>query len=139
MVKKIVTYILLILFVASTTSIPMTETMCKMKGNFIGINCPMMNKYMKTCESKKSNHSGTNIYSNNNCCTTKTIDNSIKDSYVIHDKKIGFTHHSQFIHHTVQLPEFYGDTLKNEIVFFETSPASPHRDALFITNSSLLI
>lgn len=144
MIKRITTYILLMLFVVSTTSFPMNETMCKMKGNFIGLSCPMMNHSMnknsKSCEGQENSCSGnSSINSNNSCCTTRMIDNSIKDIYLVHDNKINIHQDYQLIRSVFCLPALYRNYLQAEIVFNDTSPETMPQSDLFITNSVFLI
>ena len=144
MIKKITTYTLLFLFIASTTSIPLSETMCKMKGNFIGLYCPMMNHLMNkntnSCGDTENNHSHhLSINSNQSCCSTRTIDNNIKDNYVIHDRKINIHPVFQFVHSDFYQQPLQLSFLLSKVTFKSAPPDIGRLTDLFITNSVFLI
>lgn len=145
MTKKIITYAILILFVASTASLPLSIKMCKMKDNVMGQLCMMMdhilNPNSNICTGQENKSTvGFKIISNSDCCTTKIIDNSIKDNFITHETNNTIRPPVyKYIHHNFnQNPS--SDFYKLASAFVSSSPPGliPHNE-LYLTNSVLLI
>lgn len=144
MIKKIITYTMLLLFVASTTSLPVTITMCRMTGNVQGKACAMMNHFMtrnsETCSGRSTGNPGNmNLTSNSNCCTTKTIDNSIKDNYITHESKIKIRYAFNYIHINPNATLLHGHYNPSAALSNNLPPGIPLSNRLYLSNSILLI
>ncbi len=144
MAKKILTYTMLMLFVASTTSLPLSIKMCKMQGSVKGKICGMMNHIM-SADSKECLDRGKGkpvelkITSDSNCCTTKTIDNSIKDNYITHESNSTILPVHKYIYADSNRFSSFDSNEIAAAILNGSPPGLFSLNTLYLSNSVLLI
>ncbi|MDO8548893.1 MAG: hypothetical protein Q7S39_01910 [Ignavibacteria bacterium] len=130
---------LILFFFASTTGLPVTIHLCKMEETTGAKGCLMHNKPVKTSCCEEVNDYRVFLSSSNPiCCQTKTIDNSIFDSYLIQKPEIKseLTGTPLFLNTDIYN---YKSTTNKFPGITDTSPPSIQNNYLYLTISSLLI
>ena len=137
MKKKILILSLVTVFFVSTTSLPVTEHLCKMTQTVKTCNCSMMKHCMMGCKSHSDKN--VNLLSlKNNCCSTKTIDTKVKDEYLSQQKT---NNNVQTLAVVLISNPFEGiEKLNlNKKYFQDFSPPLLTSNNLYLSNSVLLI
>ena len=139
MKKKISILTLSLLFLTSTTGLPLTIHLCRMMQNTDTDECIMHNEPVKSscCEEDVDNKVFFSS-SNPNCCETKTIDNSIVDNYLVQKLEIKsvLTVAPLFLNSDIYN---YKSTTNKFLGITDTSPPLLQNNHLYIAYSSLLI
>ncbi len=143
MKKKISILSLIFIFVVSSTSLPIAVYYCNMTHIYTFGKCamemPSENPDAGTCTQVRIND-GSNSSFNNDCCTVKTIDSSIKDNYIISNPDTYSNLHVIAVFAVPVLSNIYNSVSNNSIqIYYNSSPPIYSESPLYITNSILLI
>lgn len=83
---------------------------------------------------------GSDLSLDNNCCTVKTIDSSIKDNYIVSHPDTYNNLHVIAVIDVPVLSNIYNSVSNNSIqIYFNSSPPIYSESPLYISNSILLI
>ena len=134
MTKRIIILSFCMLFLVSTTGLPLTIHFCKMKGS-ASVNktcgmCMNSSKHAKTSE-------GTSISRDmSNCCHTESFNNNVKDNFLFFNNEMSFYSLGVTMICPVDCP--FCSHLSS-IQFNDTSPPRLLSNNLYLFNSILLI
>jgi hypothetical protein len=138
MKKKIfISFLTLVLFV-STTSLPVTIHLCKMAQTTKTCSCGMMKHCKMACKNNTiKNFNKLSLKSN--CCSTKTVDTSLKDEYLT-QKNNGNDNFQTSVVILINNPfENIEQFNINKKYFHNFSPPLLTTNNLYLNNSVLLI
>jgi len=125
-------------FFVSTTSLPVTVHICRMAKESKVCNCAKMGHCMMNCNIHT--HSFSHKASvKNNCCTTKTIDTSVKAEYLSQQSDISGNSHQLIAVITLNPFDSIEKIIPLKEYFPGISPPLIIGNNLFLTNSVLLI
>jgi len=134
MTKRIIILSFCMLFLVSTTGLPLTIHFCKMKSS-TSVNkkcgmCMNVSRHAKTSE-------GASITRDmSTCCHTETLDNNLKDNFLSFNTEMNF--HSLGV--TMICPVDYSFcSYITSVQFTDTSPPRLLSNNLYLFNSLLLI
>ena len=138
MKKKIFILSLVIVFFVSTTSLPITVHLCRMAQKATTSNCNMMGHCKISCKNQSVKEAHL-LQINNNCCSTKTIDTSVKDEYL--SQKNGNSDNIQSLVFVLTNNPFESieQLNSNKKYFQDFSPPLLTNNTLYLSNSVLLI
>jgi len=134
MLRRIVILSFCLLFLVSTTGLPLTIHFCKMtKKTIINSSCNMCGMDMSA---SKSTDIPSVRRALGSCCSTSTFDNNVKDNFLSFQKEFNYTSVSLLIICPAVCPiNLYGNTIS----FNDTSPPGQLSSNLYLVNSILLI
>lgn len=134
MTKRIIILSFCMLFLVSTTGLPLTIRFCKMKS------ASSSNKKCGMCmmESKHSKSTEGTILKRamGNCCHTETLDNNLKDNFLSFSTEMNF--HSLSVLMICPVESSFCSHISS-IQFTDTSPPRLLSNNLYLFNSILLI
>ena len=134
MTKRIIILSFCMLFLVSTTGLPLTIHFCKMKSS-VSVNkkcgmCMMEGKHSKSSDVTSLRRAM------GNCCHTETFDNNVKDNFLSFNT--GLNIHSESF--AMICPVDYSFcSIISSIQFTDTSPPRLLSNNLYLFNSILLI
>lgn len=141
MKKKILISALSILFLVSTTGLPVTINLCNMAGDMDKSECTMHNKPVKSlcCAEQAENNISTITFHKPNCCQVEFVYNKVNDDFICSKTDINPFSSSEKLFQSVAslIPS---DNYIDIISFTcDSSPPFLINPDLHITNSILLI
>lgn len=139
--KRILILTLTLLFVVSTTGLPVTINLCKMANEVNTDECMMHHKPVKShCCGMKTSATGLIVSSVvPDCCETEFIYNKVEDEFVTNKTDVNFFSSSQILFQSVNVIPSAIDFSFNESYYCDSSPPFLINSDLNITNSILLI
>src|ERR1035437_3957847 len=134
MAKRIIILSFCMLFLVSTTGLPLTIHFCKMKGS------ASVNKKCGMCMNASKHGKTSEVISLrrdvSNCCHIETLDNNLKDNFLSFNTEMNFHSLSVIMICPVDCP-FCSHI--SSIQFTDTSPPRLLSNNLYLFNSILLI
>lgn len=138
MKKKIFILYLVTVFFVSTTSLPITVHFCKMTKTSAACKCSTMGNCKMSCknQSVKEAHLP---HIKNNCCSTKTIDTTLKDEYLSQQNSNNHNFQPLVFVLTNNPFESISKLNSNKKYFQDFSPPLLTNNTLYLNNSVFLI
>ena len=138
MKRKIITYLLLSVFLFSTIGVPVTMHYCQMMNSISFESCGMCEKELSAC--CKDDDYGTSINSieNDFCCNTKLVAEKSNEKYISSSSVIQNIDIKSFVF-TIPAIHSLSDIVNKISVISDTSPPSAYSNTLYLNNSILLI
>ena len=132
---------LMLLFVISTTGLPITINLCKMVASKSNSECMMHRKPVSSrcCAHETSEQKPSISFDKLNCCQTEFVYKKVEDQYLVHKTSIDYFSSQEIIWHSVDFIHPLADYLFNESFYTDSSPPFLINPDLHITNSILLI
>jgi hypothetical protein len=141
MKKRILTSTLTLLFLVSTTGLPVTINLCKLAESNNADECMMHHKPVEShcCSKENSEYSLTASYDNYDCCENEFVFNKVEDEFLFSKTDANFfSSLEQIIQPTSEIPPTI-DYSFNESIFCDSSPPFLINPKIHITNSIFLI
>jgi hypothetical protein len=138
MKQKIITYLLLSVFVFSTIGIPVSLHYCE-KMDLVSLqSCGMCDTKVPSC--CKEDNSGSIIKSENDvsCCTNKIIASSSDEKYLTSTFEVQKTEAKSFVF-IIPKQQYFVDELSNKTFNSDISPPANYSNSVYLNNSILLI
>ena len=131
---------LMLLFVVSTTGLPITVNLCKMAASEKD-QCMMHNKPVSSrcCAHETSEQKPSISFDKYNCCETEFIYKKVEDQYVVHKTSVDYFSSQEIILHSAEFIPSTAEYSYNEFFYSDSSPPFLINPDLNITNSTLLI
>ena len=144
MKKKIFILTLTIVFLVSTTGLPVTYHLCKMMEKKSISECEMckieMQKFESSCCSKDNSDNSVIIKSEKStCCQDEFVYKKVEDEFVNNKTDINFISSSEILFQPIVLISHTFDFSIEESFYNDSSPPFLINPELHITNSVLLI
>ena len=141
MKKKILISALSILFLVSTTGLPVTINLCNMAGDMEKSECTMHKKPVTSlcCAEQAEDNITTISFDKPNCCQIEFVFNKINDEFIYNKSEINNFSSSDYLFQTIAIliPSF---NISEGVSFTcDSSPPFLINPELHITNSNLLI
>ena len=134
MLKRITILSFCLLFLVSTTGLPLTIHFCKMKKtSYINKNCEMCGMDVNTGQTSDQVSVKRALGS---CCHTSTFDNNVKDNFLSFKTELNYQSFSLLMVCPVLCQI---SLLSNTVSFNNTSPPPLLNNNLYLANSILLI
>ncbi|MDR3665493.1 MAG: hypothetical protein P4L35_01500 [Ignavibacteriaceae bacterium] len=134
MTKRIIILSFCILFLVSTTGLPLTIHICKMMGTVsVNTKCTMCKG---SCQHSKSSEITGLRLAMGNCCHTETFDKKVKDNFLSFDTEMNF--HSSGVVMICPVDCSFCSYLSS-VPYADTSPPGLLSNNLYLFNSILLI
>jgi hypothetical protein len=134
MTKRIIILSFCMLFLVSTTGLPLTVHFCKMKSSAsVNKNCGMC---MMTGKHSKSSDVTSLRRAMGNCCHTETFDNNVKDNFLSFNTELNV--HALCVELICPV-DYSFCSIMSSIQFTDTSPPRLLSNNLYLFNSILLI
>ena len=132
---------LALLFVVSTTGLPITINLCKMAASENRSQCTMHQMPVKSnCCAKETSEYGESIsFDRLNCCQSEFVYNKVEDQYLVHKSSIDYFSSQQIISHSTDFIPSIEEYSLNESFYTGSSPPFLINPELHITNSIFLI
>jgi hypothetical protein len=138
MKKKILILSLISVFFVSTTSLPVTVHLCRMAQTTKTCKCGKMGHCMMNCKIHPDKFSN-QVTVKNNCCTTKTIDTSVRSEY-LSQKDDNNSNAKTFVVILTSSPDESSEHFLSDKKYFQDfSPPLYLSNNLYLNNSVLLI
>ena len=139
--KRILILTLTLLFLVSTTGLPVTIHLCKMADSGDTSECMMHHKPVKSgCCSMEISTTELSVSSQiPPCCETEFVYNKVKDDFVTNKTDVNFFTSTQILFQSVSIIPTAIDLSMNESYYCDSSPPFLINSDLNITNSILLI
>lgn len=141
MKKRILISTLTLLFLVSTTGLPVTINLCKLAATKVSDQCMMHHKPVesKCCSKVNSEYAVSASVDNYDCCESEFVFNKVKDEFLFNKTDVNFFSSLEHIFQpTSEVPPTM-DYSFNESIFCDSSPPFLINPELYITNSIFLI
>ena len=141
MKKRILISSLTLLFLISTTGLPITINLCKLEATKDTDECMMHHKPVESqcCSKLNFEYNVTASYDNYDCCESEFVFNKVEAEFLFSKTDVNFF---SSLEHVIQptsvIPQTV-DYLFNESFFCDSSPPFLINPEIHITNSILLI
>ena len=141
MFRKTKIFSLALLFVISTTGLPITINLCKMATSESSDECTMHQMPVKSncCAEETSEHSESISYDKFNCCQIEFVYKKVEDQYLVLKTSIDYFSSQQIISHSADFIPSIAEYFQNESFYTDSSPPFLINTDLHITNSVFLI
>lgn len=139
MLRKIKIASFLLLFVVSTTGLPITINLCKMAVPERE-QCTMHQEPVRSnCCSEETSDSGPSIsFDKSSCCQTEFVYKKVEDQYLLNKTNLDFSLYENILQSVEIVPSL--TEISNNVSYFnDSSPPFLIDPDLYITNSILLI
>jgi hypothetical protein len=138
MKRKILISTLTLLFIVSTTGLPVTISLCKMAETGKTDQCMMHNKPVKSdCCEENSESPFMTSFENPGCCQTEFVYKKIEDEFLFNKTEVTPVSSEYILQPIVLSPT--ADFYYNESFYYDSSPPFLINPELYISNSVLLI
>ena len=138
--KRILISALSLLFLVSTTGLPVTYHLCKMMDGMDSSECSMHHKPVKSlcCEEQTEDNFNTISYDKPDCCQIEFVYNKVKDDFIYNKSEVNDFSSSENLFQavTILIP---ADSYTTTSFICDSSPPFLINSELHITNSILLI
>ncbi|MEJ2103371.1 MAG: hypothetical protein P8X47_02205 [Ignavibacteriaceae bacterium] len=140
MFRKTKIFSLALLFIISTTGLPITVNLCKMAASERN-QCVMHNKLVSSgcCAHETSEQKPSISFNKYNCCEIDFIYKKVEDQYLVHKTSLDYFSSQQIISHSTDFIPSIEEYFQNESFYTDSSPPFLINSDLHITNSILLI
>jgi hypothetical protein len=141
MKKRILISALSILFLVSTTGLPVTINLCKMAEGMETAECAMHHKPVKShcCAEETLEHPITISYDMPDCCRVEFIYNKVKDDFIYNKSELNNLSSSEYFCQAIVLLTPSDNYINNISFACDSSPPFLINPELHITNSIFLI
>ena len=141
MKKRILISTLTLLFLVSTTGLPVTINLCKMVETENVNECMMHRKPVEShcCTKANAEYPVTVSFHNYNCCESEFVFNKVEDEFLYNKTDVNFFSTLEHVIQPVSVIPQKVDYSFNESFFCDSSPPFLINPELHITNSLLLI
>ncbi len=144
MKKRISISVLTLLFLVSTTGLPIYSHYCEMMGKRSSNECEMCKAEIEKiepscCSLKTMEYSLTISSANPVCCQEEFVYNKVEDEFVTNKTDVSFFSSSEILFQSIVLIPHTFDFSLEESFYCDTSPPFLINPEMFITNSILLI
>ena len=138
MKQKIITYLLLSVFILSTIGIPVSLHYCEMMDLVSLQSCGMCDTKAPTC--CKGDNTGSIVKSENDvsCCTNKIIASSSDEKYLTSTFEVQKTEAKSFVF-IIPKQQYFTEELSNKTFSSDISPPPNYSNSIYLNNSILLI
>ena len=132
---------LALLFVISTTGLPITINLCKMAASENSSECTMHQMPVKSncCAEETSEHGETISFDKFNCCQIEFVYKKVEDQYLVHKTSVDYFSSQEIILHSAEFFPSIAEYSLNESFYTDSSPPFLINPELNISNSVLLI
>ncbi|MDP2363327.1 MAG: hypothetical protein Q8M94_06110 [Ignavibacteria bacterium] len=138
MKRKIITYMLLSVFLFSTIGVPVTLHYCQMMNSVSFQSCGMCEKESSTCCKDDDYGTSINSYGNGFCCDTKLVAEKSNEKYISSSSIIINIDIKPFVF-TIPANHSLAHIVNKISVISDTSPPAAYSNILYLNNSILLI
>jgi hypothetical protein len=138
MKQKIITYLLLSVFVFSTIGIPVTLHYCQMMDLVSLQSCGMCDNKASTCCDDDKSISIVKSENDVSCCTNKIIAASSDEKYLTVTYEVQKTEAKSFVF-IIPLKQYFTEESSNKIFSSDISPPANYSNSIYLDNSILLI
>ncbi|MFZ1289767.1 MAG: hypothetical protein WAR79_06740 [Melioribacteraceae bacterium] len=138
MIRKIITYYLLSIFLLSTIGVPVTIHYCQMMNSVSFQVCEMCEN--STADCCKNEDTNVSIFSQEkvNCCTAKFIVEPLSEKYISAFTEIQKLDEKSFVN-ILPLEILISQNITNTSFAADNSPPDTYSNSLYLNNSILLI
>jgi len=138
MKQKIITYLLLSVFILSTIGIPVSLHYCEMMDLVSLQSCGMCDTKAPTCCKEDITSSIIKSENDVSCCTNKIIASSSDEKYLTSTFEVQKTEAKSFVF-IIPKQQYFNEELSNKTFITDISPPANYSNSIYLNNSLLLI
>jgi hypothetical protein len=138
MKRKILTYLLLLIFLFSTIGIPISLHHCQMMDLVSLQSCGMCDNKATVCCDDDNTIPSVKSDNDVSCCTNKIIAASSDEKYLTVSYEVQKTETKSFVF-IIPLKPYFTEELSNKTFSSDISPPANYSNSIYLNNSILLI